>query len=75
MVKKFPSPGVTGAEKNKEMKTYRDFDTNNEWTEEEVKELYEQMWELHEVFPTYEEYLEYQLHLGRQKIGGLVEED
>lgn len=54
--------------------TYRNIDTNEIWTEEEIKEIYNSEASLQESHETFEEYLEYLLGLGRQKVGGIVEE-
>lgn len=53
---------------------YKDFDTGELWSKEELEEAYNQAWEVHEEFPTFEEYFEYQLDLGRQRVGGIIEE-
>lgn len=55
------------------MKTYRSFDTNEIWTEEEIMEEYEGIPELIEQYPNFSEYLEHLLDLGRQRVGGIVE--
>ena len=52
---------------------YMNFDTGEVWTEEEIKEVYEAEYELHEQYPTFEEYLEHLIDLGKQKVGGIVE--
>lgn len=54
-------------------KVYEAIDTGELWTETEVRQAYEEVWEVHEDYPTFEEYLENQLAMGRQRIGGLVE--
>ena len=54
---------------------YRNFDTGEIWTEEEIREAYECESDLQENYETFEEYLEYLLHLGKQAIGGIVEAD
>ena len=61
------------------MKKYRNIDTGEIWTEEEVKESFEQFRD--EIidddgkpkYSSYEEYLEEMLSQGRQRIGGLEE--
>lgn len=53
---------------------YRNFDTNEIWTEEEIKEIYDHEKDLQIHFKTFEKYLEYLLDLGRQQAGGIVVE-
>lgn len=53
---------------------YMDLDTGERWTELELIEIYEQTPEVHEDYSTWESYLEHMLNLGRQGIGGLVED-
>jgi len=54
---------------------YRNFDTNELWTEKEIKEAYEAEESLKENYGTFAEYLEHLLDLGRQRIGGIIEAD
>lgn len=56
-------------------KVYKNFDTNEIWTETEIRESYEQLkWEPElEQFESFDDYLDYLLELGRQKVGGIVE--
>lgn len=56
------------------MKTYRNIDTNETWTMEEIEEIYDSEESLQEEYGTFDEYLEHLLDLGRQRIGGVVEE-
>lgn len=54
------------------MRKYMNLDTGEVWTEEEVREAYEDLkGELD--YNNFEEYLDHLLSLGAQKIGGLVE--
>jgi len=58
------------------MKTYRNIDTNEIWTLEEIKEAYEQTkWDTYPDgdFPEFEDYLDELLAQGRAGTGGLVE--
>ncbi len=70
--------GVSGHGKTfKDLKiapVYRNFDTGERWTELELIDIYEQTPEVHEDYPTWESYLEHMLNLGKQGIGGLVED-
>lgn len=55
---------------------YKDFNTGEIFSEDEVKELFEQF--KYEIYteadmPTFEAYLEDRLSMGRQGVGGLVE--
>lgn len=54
--------------------TYRNIDTNEIWTREEIEEIYNSEESLQEEYGTFDEYLEHLLDLGRQRIGGVVEE-
>lgn len=54
--------------------TYRNFDTGEIWTEEELGEIYQQSIEAQAMYVTYEDFLEAMLKLGKQGVGGLVEE-
>lgn len=56
-----------------EMKKYMNFDTGEVWTEDELREVYEGIPELIDDYPAFEDYLEYLLDLGRQKVGGIIE--
>lgn len=51
---------------------YKDFDTGEEYTLDELKATYKQF-ENEMQYDSFEDYLEKMLDLGRQKIGGLVE--
>ena len=51
---------------------YKDFDTGEEYTLDELKATYKQF-ENEIQHDSFEDYLEKMLALGRQKIGGLVE--
>ena len=53
------------------MKYYMNFDTGVFWTEDEVRQLYEQF--RSEDFDSFDDYLEQMLDLGKQFEGGLVE--
>ena len=55
------------------MKEYKNIDTNEIWTEDEIRYEYNHEAELQEQYSTFEEYMDHLLDLGRQKIGGLVE--
>lgn len=59
------------------MKAYKNLDTGEIWTEDEifgeVKLIYEGEPSLTDEYPTFEEYLDHLLDLGRQGIGGLIE--
>ena len=52
---------------------YRNIDTNEIWTADEIREIYEAEESLKEQYGTFEQYLEYLLTIGGQKIGGVVE--
>lgn len=56
-------------------KMYMCFDTGFFWTEEEIREGYDGDYDLQNDYPTFEEFFEHLLDLGKQKIGGLVEVD
>ena len=51
---------------------YKDFDTGEEYTLDELKTIYNQQ-EDEMQYDSFEDYLYNALALGRQKIGGLVE--
>lgn len=52
---------------------YMDINSGEIWTEEEIKETYEQFKdEMPTTFESFEEYLDFLLKLGREKIGGFV---
>lgn len=60
------------------MKKYRNLDTGEIWTEEEIKESFNQFRDEmiddgKPKYSSYEEYLEEMLSQGRQRIGGLEE--
>lgn len=59
------------------MKQYRNIDTNEIWTEDEIRDEYESIFstdsEFAEKYPTFEDNLEHMLDLGRQRVGGIVE--
>lgn len=57
---------------NNEM-AYKNFDTNELWTREEIEATYNSDPDLIDKYPTFEECLEYLLDLGRQRVGGVVE--
>lgn len=52
---------------------YKNFDTNELWTREEIEAGYNSEPDLIDKYPTFEEYLEYLLDLGRQRVGGIIE--
>ena len=54
------------------MKYYKNIDTGVVWSEEEIREAYNQQ---ENPFEPYDEYLEDMLKQGRERIGGLVEID
>lgn len=54
---------------------YRNIDTNEIWTEEEIKDMFNHEPELHEAYESFEDYMNYLLDLCRQGIGGVVEVD
>lgn len=54
------------------MKRYEDFDTGETYTLEEIKDIYKQFADEMD-YPNFDAYFEYQLDLGRQKIGGYIE--
>lgn len=55
------------------MKKYMCFDTGEIWEETEIKKEYDALKDFMETRQTFEEYMSWQLSLGYQKIGGLVE--
>ena len=55
------------------IRKFKDFDTGELWMEEEVRQAYEEMPELLEEYPTFEEYLEHALKLGEDRVGGIIE--
>lgn len=56
------------------MKRYRCFDTGEIWTDEEIREIYESDESyLMKKYPTFEDYMERLLDLGRHGAGGVVE--
>ena len=55
------------------MKTYKNIDTGESWTADEIREIYEAEESLKEQYSTFEQYLEYLLELGKQKTGGIIE--
>lgn len=55
------------------MKQYRNIDTNEIWTEDEIKEIYESEFNLREAYPTFAEYMDYLLDLGKKSEGGIEE--
>lgn len=57
------------------MKQYMNIDTNEVWSEEEIRAEYNNFREESEYmngFESFEEYLEDQLRLGKQGVSGLV---
>ena len=54
------------------MTMYKDFDTGEEYTLEELKSIYNRF-EDEMQYDSFGDYLDNALALGRQKIGGLVE--
>lgn len=54
------------------MKMYKDFDTGEEFTIEELKTIYNQF-EGEMQYDSFEDYMDKMLDLGRQKVGGLIE--
>lgn len=58
------------------MKRYMDTITGEIWTEEEIKEVFEQVrYEMEEQYDSFDEYLEGQLRNGRNHVDGLIELD
>ena len=56
------------------MKTYRDINTGEVWTEDEIRKAFEAFrYEMKETYDSFEEYMDEMLRLGRDKVGGLVE--
>lgn len=55
------------------MKKYICFDTGETWTEAEIQEEYNANPDLIANYPSFADYLESLLALGRQKSGGIVE--
>lgn len=53
---------------------YISIDTNEVWTEEEIREIYDSEESLKEQYETFDDYMEWLLDLGRQRSGGIVEE-
>lgn len=51
---------------------YRDFDTGEYFTKEEIKTTYEQF-DGETEWNSFDDYLEQELRIGREKIGGLIE--
>lgn len=54
------------------MKKYMVIDTGEIWTEEELKEVFEQFRDEMQ-YESFEEYMEKMLSQGRQRTGGLIE--
>ena len=55
-------------------KKYMNFDTGEVWKYSEIKDEYEKFkGEMSEAFDTFEDYLEHELVLGRNKEGGYIE--
>lgn len=54
-------------------KMYRNFDTGELWSEEEIKDIFEHEDELYEKYSSFEEYMDYLLDLGRSRTGGIIE--
>ena len=52
---------------------YRNFDTNELWSLEEIKEIFDGERELQEQFESFEDYIEHLLDLGKSRAGGIVE--
>lgn len=59
---------------NAEIIMYKNFDTGELWTREEIEAEYNRSPELAEVHGTFDDYLDFLLDLGKQKVGGVVEE-
>ena len=55
------------------MKRYRCFCTNKIYTEKEIKEIYENESYFMKEYPTFEDFMERLLDLGRHGAGGVVE--
>lgn len=56
------------------MKEYKNFDTGEIWTEEEIKKEYEAFrCEMEDDFGCFEDYLDHLLDMGRNRTGGLIE--
>ena len=56
------------------MKTYRNIDTGEIWTEDEIRQAFEAFrYEMKETYDSFEDYLDAQLAAGRAGTGGLVE--
>ena len=53
---------------------YRDFDTNETYTLEELQELYEQ-YNAEMGYESFDDYMDEMLSQGRQRTGGLIEEE
>ena len=58
--------------KDKDMKKYMDFNSGEIWTEEELREAYDDFCS-EMPYESYDDYIETMLALGAQKTGGLVE--
>ena len=54
------------------MTIYKDFDTGEEYTIEELKAIYNQFKDEMQ-YDSFEDYMDKMLDLGRRKVGGLVE--
>lgn len=52
---------------------YMSFDTEEICTEEEIRVVYNGEPELLERFPNFDDYMDYLMGLGRDKIGGIIE--
>lgn len=55
------------------MRVFKNFDTNEIWTEDEIRETYESESILVEAYPTFDEYVDFLLDLGKKFEGGIVE--
>lgn len=55
------------------MRVFKNFDTGDIWTEDEIRSTYNSEYALTEAYPTFEAYLAWLLDLGRQFSGGLTE--
>lgn len=55
------------------MKEYKNLDTGEIWTEEEIRFEYDHDQNLQETYSSFEKCLEHLLDLGKQKIGGIEE--
>lgn len=54
---------------------YMDFDSGELWTLDEIKDIYYANDEDFQVYASFDDYLNYLLLLGKQRIGGLIEVD